>query len=293
MDSSNGNANYKLKAINEAIRNGSLTKEEICRRLTYAIAEEYKKERVERDTRFILACEKILYEMYRGKPYVSRREASKRRLLTRIDRRTENRAGSSFRTIWCTVVIACSLLVVLICTDVLLHRKWLNGTSTHDEQQYVIDGNEINSNIVAEGMAVMYDGIQSIYTSDINEVVNFLGYCPHLPSGGLAEWSMKEYSAIVTSTSRTVSATYTSNSAENDLLYSARYYSDIDSARNWVEQNKEGEIREINGKQVYFASNFENNLCIWSEEATCFTLFGPVAYEQLIEIISSIKEIGK
>lgn len=68
MDSSNGNADYKLQAIKAAIKNGTLTKEEVVRRLTYAISREYQKNPSDRDSQFVLACEKILYEMYTGKP---------------------------------------------------------------------------------------------------------------------------------------------------------------------------------------------------------------------------------
>ena len=80
MDSSNGEANYKLEAIKAAIASGELTKEEMARRLTYAIDKEYEKRDDERDPKYILACQKLLYAIHAGEAYVSRREESKRSL---------------------------------------------------------------------------------------------------------------------------------------------------------------------------------------------------------------------
>ena len=293
MDSRNGAANYKIKAIEEAIQSGKLSNEEIRKRLTYAISLEYEKELEERDNSFILTCEKILYEMHKGEAYISRKEENQKKLVKELDKTNKNHKTYVLRVLWRTAVIACSIVFFLMCAELLIHRKWLEGTSTEDGQQHLIAGDEIGSEIMEEGIAVINEGIRSIYTSDIDELISFLGYQPHLPSIGIADWKIKEYSAIATSTSLTLSTTYTCDFVENELLYSVRTYYDIESAQNWIEQNKEGETREINGSPVYFTNNYDNNLCIWSNETTCYTLFGPLPYEQLVEIILSIKEIEK
>ena len=50
MDSpSNGSANYKLQAIKESLKNGSITKEQFFTRLSNAVEQEYQKPVNEQD----------------------------------------------------------------------------------------------------------------------------------------------------------------------------------------------------------------------------------------------------
>ena len=50
MDSpSNGSANYKLQAIKESLKNGSITKEQLFTRLSNAVEQEYQKPVSEQD----------------------------------------------------------------------------------------------------------------------------------------------------------------------------------------------------------------------------------------------------
>ena len=64
MDSpSNGSANYKLQAIKESLKNGSITKEQFFTRLSNAVEQEYQKPVNEQDAAFLFACQDILDEM--------------------------------------------------------------------------------------------------------------------------------------------------------------------------------------------------------------------------------------
>ena len=137
MDSSNGSSNYKLEAIKAAIADGTLTKEEINKRVSHAIYMENEKQPGERDTDFVMACETILYEMHTGKPYVSRKEESKQALKNRLDQ--EHKRSAAFPKIMARgLALAGILLVLVIGADTLVRREWLVGGSTDDEQQYII-----------------------------------------------------------------------------------------------------------------------------------------------------------
>ncbi len=288
MDSSNGTANYKLKAIKAAIENGTLTKQEINRRLNYAISEEYKKEPVSRDTQFILACEKLLHEMYTGKAYVSRKEECQRALLRKIESKAENNTKNISKTAWRVVIAACAVLIVVTAIEVLLYREWLQGSSTGNEQQYIVSGNDNGLNALPNGIADTPLAIQSIQTTDFEEVKHVLGFSPKIPDVHLQNWSLEYYSVVVFPSNTTFSATYVNSTYENALLFSIKYYTNIENAQNWIEQNKQEEIIHIGKKEVYFAENLNNSVCVWSHDSTCYTLFGPLSQNQLIPIIESI-----
>lgn len=289
MDSSNGTANYKLHAIMVAVENGTLTKEEINRRLSCAISEEYQKNPSDRDTQFIMACETLLYEMHTGKPYVSRKEEYEQALFGSIDRKPENHTKHSSRTLWRMALVTCAMLILLVAADILLHREWLQGISTEDEQQYIIAGKEINPNTIPNGVADEKTNTVSIHTTDLGQIKALLGFLPSMPSVDIEGWSSSGYSAVISASSKSFSATYVNSNSQNELLFNIRYYTDVESAQNWLEQNKQGEILRLGGKEIYFGANYDNNICSWSDGAVCYSLFGPISQEQLIKIITSIE----
>ncbi len=289
MDSSNGSANYKLQAIKDTIENGTLTKEEINRRLTYAISEEYQKEPSERDKQFILACEEILYEIHTGTPYVSRREAYKQTLIERLETKTGEHTKYSMRVMWRTALVTCALFILLVTAEILLHHEWLEGNSTVDEQQYIISGKEIDPNTVPDGVADEKSNTISIHTTDMGEIKELLGFLPPIPSVKIEGWSSSGYSAVVSASSKSFSATYVNSSNQNELLFNVRYYADVESAQNWMEQNQQGEILRLAGKEIYFGVNYDNSICTWSEGPVCYSLFGPIPQEELMMIIISLE----
>lgn len=289
MDSSNGDANYKLQAIKDAIDSGVLTKEEINRRLTYAISEEYHKKLSDRDSQFILACEKILYEMHTGKPYVSRREACEHALLEQLGNKFQDPPKSFTRVVRRVALATCVLLVLLVAVDLFLHREWLEGSSTVDEQQYLISGKEFDPNTVPDGIADEVSNTVVVHTTDMDEIKELLGFLPPIPSVKIEGWSSSGYSAVVSASSKSFSATYVNSSNQNELLFNIRYYEDVESAQSWLEQNQQGEILKFAGKEVYFGVNYDNSICTWSVGSVCYSLFGPISQEQLIMIVTSLE----
>lgn len=289
MDSSNGTASYKLQAIKDAIKNGTLTKEEINKRLTYAISEEYQKNPTDRDAQFILACETILYEMHTGKPYVSRKEVYHQALLEKAENKAAGKTKRTPQVAWRIAIATCTLFVLIIAADVLLQREWLEGTSTENEQQYVVSGNETDLDTLSSGVADAIPTTQSLQTTDFEEVKEMLGFVPEMISVPLQGWSLEYYSVVVSPSNRTFSATYANAAYENAFLFSIKYYIDTENAQNWIEQNKQGELITIDNKEVYFAENLDNSVCFWSSGSTCYSLFGPMSQKQLIPIIISIQ----
>ena len=285
MDSSNGNANYKLQAIKNAIETGTLTKEEINRRLTCAISEEYRKVPSDRDSSFILACERILYEMHTGKPYVSQKEVYQQALL----KETAEKTKRTPRAAWRIAIATCTLIILIIAADVLLHREWLEGTSTDNEQQYVVSGEETDLDALSSGVADVVPSIQSHQTTDFDEVKELLGFEPEMMSVEIQGWSLDYYSVVVSSSNKTFSATYVNEAHEKALLFSVKYYIDIENAQSWIEQNKQGQMITIDNKEVYFAEKIDNSVCFWSSGSTCYSLFGPISQKQLIPMITSIR----
>lgn len=289
MDSSNGNANYKLQAIRDAMETGTLTKEEINRRLTHAISEEYQKEVADRDSRYILACEKTLFEMHTGKPYVSPKEVSQQALLKKLENETVEKENRTPRVARRIVIAVCTLLVLILAADVSLYRERLEGTSTENEQQFVVSGEIVDLEALSSGVADSVPTAQSLQTTDFKEVKKLLGFAPEMINSSLPGWSLNYYSVVISPSSSSFTATYVNDAYENAFLFSIKYYNDLENAQNWIEQNQQGRMINIDNKEVYFAENLDNSICFWSSGSTCYSLFGPLSQKQLISIITSIQ----
>ena len=287
MDSSNCSANYKLKAIKAAIANGSLTKEEINKRLTYAIHKENEKRPKERDTDFMMACETILYEMHTGQPYVSRREESKQALKIRLNHVIPQKAASS-RIIKRVLVVTGALVIIVLGLEILLHRQWLEGIQSPDEQQYVITGQELDPGLVDEGLADNAGQPQTITTTDLNEAVNMLGYTPLMPTWLPERWTVESY--YVRNASATIfRIQYQSAQGDELLRFGATVYPDIERALLEFEQAKSGTETLCNGWSVYITQNVGKCIVVWQTDTTCYSLTGPITSDEAIQMINSIQ----
>lgn len=287
MDSSNGTANYKLQAIKDAIKNGILTKEEISRRLTYAISEEYQKDPAIRDNRFILACEKILYEMHTGKSYVSRKEESKKALIERLERKAERHSIHIIRKAWRVVVVACALVVLIIGADIVLHREWLRWRSTFDEQQYVVQGQSVDPGLMTESYAANGQGNAELTTTDLNELISFLGYEPTIPIWLPDELSIENYYASVMSDETIIRVHYSQNSSEDEIVYTQISYSNAEDAYSTFEQNEEGNVFFIESQIVYQAENMHRPRYNWIKGNNAYSLAGILNEEAMKHMIQS------
>lgn len=287
MDSSNCSANYKLTAIKAAIADGSLTKEEIYKRLTYAIHKENEKRPEERDTDFMMACETILYEMHTGHPYVSRREESKRALKIRLNHEIPQKAASS-RIIKRVLLATGALVILVLGLEILLHHQWLEGVQSPDEQQYIIAGQEVDPGLVDEGLADNAGQSQTITTVDLDEVVNMLGYTPLIPTWLPDGWSVESYYARI-STATTFRVQYQNEQEEDLLRFGITVYPDIDMASLEFEQAKAGAETPCNGWMVYVAENVNRCIAVWQADTICYSLTGPVTLDEVLQMINSIQ----
>ena len=285
MDSSNCSANYKLKAIKAAIADGSLTKEEINKRLTYAIHKENEKRPEERDTDFMMACETILYEMRTGHPYVSRREESKQALKIRLDHEIPHKAASS-RIIKRVLLATGALVIIVLGLEILLHHQWLEGVQSPDEQQYVITGQELDPGLVDEGLADNAGQSQTITTIDLDEAVNMLGYTPLMPTWLPEGWNVESYYVRIAST--TIFRIQYQN--EEELLrFGITIYPNVERASLEFEQAKSGTEILCNGWNVYIAQNVDRCVVVWRVDTSVYSLTGPVTSDEAIQMINSIQ----
>lgn len=287
MDSSNCAVNYKLEAIKAAIVDGSLTKEEISRRLTYTIHRENEKRSEERDSDFVMACETILYEMHTGHPYVSRREESKQALKKRLGRGFLRNAVSP-SMIKRILLVTGALVIIALGTDILLRHQWLEAGQSPDEQQYVISGQEANPGVVNQGIADNAGQAKTISTTDLSEAETVLGFTPLIPSWLPDGWTVESYYVRIASAT-TFRIQYFEDQDVGLLRFSVTVYPDMERALREFEQAKAGTVTLCNGWSVYIAENVDRCVAVWQADTICYSLSGPITSDDIVQMINSIQ----
>lgn len=285
MDSpSNGSANYKLQAIKDSLKNGRITKEQFFTRLSIAVEQEYQKPFDEQDTAFLFACQDILDEMCTGKVYVSRKEECKKALEQRLSQ-NEKRHPLKQRVLWRSVLIACAFIILAVGVEMLYHHEWLEGASTHDGQQYVVQGQKIDPGIITEGVAANESRTGELTTANLDEAIKFLGFEPDLPTWIPDGWMLTSYEVGVITDETIIKATYAK--ADDMIVYIQKRYADLDNAYASFEQNAEGHVTVIGNTEVYCSENINRARYNWKKDNDVFSLAGKLSNEDANQMILS------
>lgn len=285
MDSpSNGSANYKLQAIKESLKNGSITKEQFFTRLSNAVEQEYQKPVNEQDVAFLSACQDILDEMRTGKVYVSRKEESKKALKQRLSQEVRHRSKKQ-NVLWRGALAAFALIVLAVGVEMLLHREWFEGASTDDGQQYVVQGQEMDPGIISEGIADNEPRTGELTTTNLDEVIKFLGFEPDLPTWMPEGWKLTNYEVGVVTDETIIKATYVK--ADDIIVFIQKKYTDLDNAYASFEQNAEDHVITIGNTEVYYSENINRVRYNWKKENDVFSLSGNLASKDANQIILS------
>lgn len=188
--------------------------------------------------------------------------------------------------------VAAAILILIVVGDGILNREWLSGSSTDDEQQYAIQGKIPDPGLVGEGAATDDDTTaDSLTTTDWEDVVDFLGMEPILP-GYLPEgWRADQYHAVRFDDELILNISYINeDNPTATMIFLWDHYFSVEVANLALEQNKEGELMEINGIRVYRSSNMEKNRFVWIEGKSVYSLTTTCDEKEIEAIISSFGE---
>lgn len=287
MDSNHCSGNKYADAINELLNSGKLTPQEATRRLSNAVDKELAKAPADISESFIATCEDLIYAINNEREYISHAEASRQELEVKIEKK--ERRSSIYKRVLAVSSIAAMLLVGVIMGDGILHREWLSGTSTPDQQQFAVTGNVVDPGLVEGGHADITDETREITTDSFDEAVEVLGYTPLVPTWFPEGWEIKEYYAYAEEGFSRLSIDLVSESKDEELKYELRQYSDMETAEHAFEQNEHGDMELCNGWKIYFSINIERSAAVWLDGKTTYSLFGRVTKDEMKDIIISIE----
>lgn len=283
-----GEKQQMLAKIKEAIENGSLTKNEIERRLNAAIDAEIKKKDSPADMQLITACQNLLWEInMHGEPYRSNKEQSLRSLIDKLNKKESRQKRQKYAFGFATALVV--LIVGGFAIDALLKSQWLEGTSSRDEQQYVISRQEMNPGIIDASQADNTVQTHTITTTNLNEALTVLGHIPLMPTWIPDGWVVENYYANHIGSITSFGIRYQRAPDEDLLRFSITTYSDVESAIYEFEQGRTGIETQCNGWTVYISENTDAPMAVWREDTACYSITGPISKDELLQIIQSIQ----
>lgn len=290
----NGARGSAVKQIMKAIENGSLPTDETQRRLMGLIRIEAKRKDGPADEELISACLDLM-ERLQGREYVEdedRIAALNQRIADAIEKRKRHQDRVRITARMVSAIAA--VLVLVVGLGVPLRWTWFEDWSTPDEQQHVIMGHEITVDMVANAIAEG-DPKASIVVSDFSEFEKHLGFNPGIPSTLCNDWVadygiIRYFSGYVRVTVMYVN----SGDPEESIIGTINFYTDVDFAYFSFEQSQEGELKHVDGFDLYVSENVDRTSVCWYNELMHVRLSGnadaDTAVVLFVELITGGKE---
>lgn len=282
----NGGRTIMVEILN-AIEHGTLSVDETRRRLEGLIDKEIQKTDAPANMQLVDECEKLLWELNtNGKiPFVSHLEENRAAVTGRI--RKQQRAFSFLRNTLRIVAAAAAILILVIGTEVLLHKEWLNTTPTPDGEQLLITGETVDPGLVSEGIASVNEEDRELNTALLSEAMEFTDQHFHVLSSLSDNWNAIRYSGIKKGNRIRLITLYNKENRD-PLTIDATWFPDVQEARLAFEQNREGDKVDRGGNDLYMASNMDRVVCMWIEGQSVYTLSGAVSTSEAMQVYDEL-----
>lgn len=288
MDGRDFLRNEYISSIKEKIERGELTFEEICKRLKSGVDAELGKPHVQIDWAYLNSCQNLLDSLNNAKLGVSKQPQYQQELIRRIKKNEKPRTLPKW--VPTTAFAAMAILVLSILGDNLLYRKWLEGNSSIDMQQYEIAGHVVDPGLVEKGNADPSSEAQEITTQSMEDVIDVLGFTPLVPTWYPDGWEPHTFYASKDANLHWFYEVLVSSTNKNFIMFEVKRFNEIDAAKASFEQDNKGRMLLCNGWNVYITENTNEPVVVWLDGYYCYSLHGPLAEEDLLRIIQSIKK---
>lgn len=261
--------------ILKAIEYGELPREEIERRLNQIIDDELSSDMLdEADMTKVDMCNSLLWRLYtHGEVgYVDRSGESRREVEKRLQKSKQWHKGIRWglRTAAIVLVVFIGLTVLNIIPPI----RWFSGDSTEDEQQYMVVGHKITTDMVERAIAE-HQCEGEISSNQPEEIAQFIGFDIGFPPMLDDSLTSKRYHVLITDYYIKVSCIYEPMDESQDNTQAVLWktmYTDFDLAYCVYEQDASGNKMVICGMTVYQYENAGKTDYLWTEGNTIYRL---------------------
>ena len=276
-----------LEKLKQSIATGEMTGSELVRRLQMMIQLEISKPEKEVDTEFIEACSSLIEIIY---PDITKRpegyyEEQAAKFKARLQQREKARRR---QRILRPVIAFAAVLIIVFLSIGSIHFHWFTMESTPDQQQMIIQGHEVSVDMVAKAIAEhQEEGF--LETKSIDELGDFLGFNLQYLDLHQYGWNFSDSWTYLQKSSIETTIQYINDSDDNmEIWFDIAWFLNAENARVSVEQNEAGYTKTIAGKSIHIVQNYDQNLYVWIEDMTVYSvssLLSEYELESFIQIL--------
>ncbi len=275
----------RFETILKTILNGDLSKKEIERRLQEVIDEELSGPLdAPADMELVEKCQSLLWELATNGsiPYPDHAEESKQKLVQKLEQPSFGRRTSFLRRLF---VVAAAF--VLVCGLSLISIRWIRKSSSPDGQQYVIQGNEINIDVITNCIAERL-GNTELITDDYSQLVGYLGFDPKLPTKLMNIYQRTTSYAYVLPDWIECDTKYVWG--DKNIYVIVYYLVNPEDCTLFLEQNEEGTTISLSNIDIYASENINKRTLTWSKDFYVFCVSGEFAEDNDKQIVYELME---
>jgi len=286
-----------LAVLMEQLKQGEITKEDLSDRMEQEIYKELAKPAEEINNAWIDACADLM--TYADKEQLAawpdeheKLDQTIRSILTKPRRwhlPSFQLPGRWALPIFCTLGIA--VFTCLLLVGGVLRWSLLYPEQSADGQEYYIRGKQFK---VMEGGEARADDpnieIEECVTQDFNELCEFLGFMPAMPTWVPDGWELTEYYGCFNGRDYDYEVLYEKPGVKYVLRYSFSYKATPEHSAVTFFQDGVGHNRKLaNRKEVYILTNSGDVVAVWHTNNTIEELGGPISEDEVIKMVESIQ----
>ena len=277
----------QLADLRRQYNEGELTGDQLSALMLQAIETEAAKPAKEMNDAWLTACSELMASADQDKlakvPDHAERIRSKLVEAIRKDQKAQQRR-LAYRM---ATAAACFLIIF---AGVSFSKQWFRATQSPDEQVYNLMGQKVEIQTGNQAAADGDEAWRECETTSFQELCDFLGYVPQMPTWIPEGWRLNSYYAVIDGESQQISVAYEHPEHKHLLTYDYLQADDVSNISVDFYQDGAGKRVQLqNGLDIYLTTNTDDPVAVWTTASSYTCATDPITVDDLKTFILSIQ----
>ena len=277
----------QLADLRRQYNEGELTGDQLSALMLQAIETEAAKPAKEMNDTWLTACSELMASADQDKlaKVSDHAERIRSKLVEAIrkDQKVQQRR-LAYRM---ATAAACFLIIF---AGVSFSKQWFRATQSPDEQVYNLLGQKVEIQTGNQAAADGDEAWRECETTSFQELCDFLGYVPQMPTWIPEGWRLNSYYAVIDGESQQISVAYEHPEHKHLLTYDYLQADDVSNISVDFYQDGAGKRVQLqNGLDIYLTTNTDDPVAVWTTASSYACATGPITVDDLKTFILSIQ----
>ncbi len=277
----------QLADLRRQYNEGELTGDQLSALMLQAIETEAAKPAKEMNDAWLTACSELMASADQDKlaKVSDHAERIRSKLVEAI--RKDQKAQQRRLAYRMATAAACFLIIF---AGVSFSKQWFRATQSPDEQVYNLLGQKVEIQTGNQAAADGDEAWRECETTSFQELCDFLGYVPQMPTWIPEGWRLNSYYAVIDGESQQISVAYEHPEHKHLLTYDYLQADDISNISVDFYQDGAGKRVQLqNGLDIYLTTNTDDPVAVWTTASSYACATGPITVDDLKTFILSIQ----